>query len=155
MAVSLAGRTILVRADLENGLTDDIGPAIADLAKTGARIAVIAGYGNPQGDINPAYSLRRFVKPLEEATGKTVLFVSGSVGLQAEAGLYKTPEGSLVLLENLRFHPDERRNSRSFAMRLSVLGDYFTVTGRLPNRPLGWIAELAAILPSPANATPN
>ena len=108
-----------------------------------------AAFGDPKGDVNPAFSLGRFVKPLEAICGMPVRFVAECVGGGAEAGLAEAPFGSIVLLENVRFHPDERRLSRAFAIRLSALGDYFSAPGELPEPAAAWIGELAAMLPAP------
>ena len=146
---SLAGRTVLFRADLSAGIGPAIGGAIADLTAAGARVAVVSGFGDPVGDKNPALSLKPFVAPLAPATGRRVTFVADCVGAVAEAGLDAVPFGEVALLENVRFHPEARRDSRHFAMRLSVLGDFFTVGGALPDRPIGWIRALAELLPAP------
>lgn len=145
----LAGKTVLYRADLADGVTEAIAAEIAALASAGARVAVVSGYGAPEGDINPALSLKRFAGPLSQATGKAVRFVPDCVGAKAEAGLDQVEFGAVALMENVRFHPDAHRHSRNFAMRLSVLGDYFAIGGELPERPVGWIGELAQILPVP------
>ncbi|MFZ1681047.1 MAG: phosphoglycerate kinase [Rhizobiaceae bacterium] len=154
---TLSGKTVLFRADLSDGVTDEIARPIAAFARAGARVAVVSGFGDPAGDINPALSLRRFAEPLEQATGVRTTFVSDSVGAVAEAGLDRVPFGEVALLENVRFHPEAHRFSRNFAVRLSVLGDFFAIGGSLPPVPAGWIRELAAILPAPtlAQSDPN
>lgn len=150
----LLGKTVLFRADFSHGVAKETGEAIAALTDEGARVAVISGFGTPGGDINPALSLGRFREPLEAVTGTTVTFVPASVGPVAEAGIHAVPFGQVALLENLRFHPDIKRDCRNFAIRLSVLGDYFVTSGELPRRPIGWLTELAAILPTPDEAVP-
>lgn len=149
IAATLAGKTVLFRADLSDGVTAAIAGEIAALALAGARVAVVSGYGAPEGDINPALSLKRFAAPLAEATGRPVHFVADCIGAKAEAGLDKVGAGEVALMENVRFHPDAYRHSRNFAMRLSVLGDFFAIGGELPPKPVGWIGELAQILPAP------
>jgi phosphoglycerate kinase len=122
---------------------------LRNLAARGARIAIIAGYDNPGGDVNPTLSLRHLVAPLQELTGLPVHFVGDCVGPVAEAGLAATPAGSIALMENLRFHPEAQRRSRTFAIRLSALGDYFAVPGGMPESASVWIRELAKLLPEP------
>lgn len=148
----IAGRTVLLRADLADGLGLDLLEAVSSMAKAGARVAVIAGFGSPGGDFNSALSLRGFAKPLSELTGVKVSFIPECVGTTAESALARVPPGEAALMENLRFHNDGKRDSRNFALRLSALGDYFAVTGKLPSPPARWIAELASILPSPRAA---
>lgn len=147
----LDGRTVLVRSDLSRGWTEGFAAHLNDLAKRGARIAVIAGYDNPAGDVNPVMSLRHLVQPLSEKAGLPVHFVGDCVGPVAEAGLAATPAGSIALLENVRFHPEAQRHSRTFAIRLSVLGDFFSVPGGMPEPAAVWIRELAKLLPEPTN----
>lgn len=151
----LAGRTVLVRADFTQGVAPELAATAAGLARAGARVAIIAGHGEPAGEFNPALSLRGFVEPLSRATGRPVHFVAESVGLGAEAGLAAVPQGAVALMENLRFNRG-RCTSRAFAMRLSALADHFVATGPQPRetdaqeagRP-HWIAVLKTLLPEP------
>lgn len=146
---ALAGKTVLYRTDLSEDAMPEIAADIAALASAGARVAVVSGYGAPQGDVNPALSLKPFAGLLTRLTGKAVSFIPDCVGAKAEAGLDQVEFGAVALMENVRFHPDAIRDSRTFAIKLSVLGDFFMVGGRLPDRPIGWIGELARILPAP------
>lgn len=146
---SLAGRTVLVRADLSKGITPDLVETADRLAREGAKVAVIAGHGRPVGEYNPTLSLRPFVAQLSRALGKQVHFIVDCVGVDAEAGLAALLAGEVALLENLRFHNDARRATRTFAIRLSALADHFVVTGHLSSHPALWITELRALLPEP------
>lgn len=148
-APRLDGRTVLVRIDPEADINAAVGREIAAMAGRGARVALVAGHGDPQGDVNPALSLRRFVQPLEQVIGMPVRFVPECIGSGAEAGLARVPFGAVALMENLRFHPDHHRRSRAFAIRLSVLGDHFVVPGGMPKSDPGWIRALTALLPPP------
>ncbi len=149
-ARDLEGRTVLVRSDLSLGWTEAFAAHLRDLANRGARIAVIAGHDNPAGDVNPVMSLRHLVQPLAALTGLPVHFVGDCVGPVAEAGVAAAPAGSITLLENVRFHPEAQRHSRTFAIRLSVLGDYFSVPDGMPEPAAVWISELSKLLPEPA-----
>jgi len=149
---ALDGKTVLLRADLSLGVTADLARKTRDYASWGARVAVIAGYGAPGGEIDPALSLAQFREPLEQASSVPVTFIGDCVGPVAEAALDAVPFGQAALLENLRFHPDKRRDSRTFAIRLSVLGDYFAISGTVPPHPIGWLTALASILPAPYGA---
>lgn len=148
-AERLAHSTVLVRTDFTSGLDSGLAPALRRLCDAGARVAVLAGYGAPAGDVNPALSLLRFRDALEAAAGLPVTFVSDCVGPVAEAALHRVAYGQIALLENVRFHPEFRRDSRAFALRLSVLGEYFLVTGPVPSRPIGWLSALRQLLPAP------
>lgn len=145
----LADRTVLVRASFGDGVTSDLGGLLARLAGAGARVAVIAGLGDPSDDVNPALSLARFVEPLSEAAGRPVTFIGESIGPGAEAGLDRVAFGEIALLENLRFHRARRHHARSFALRLSVLGDCFIDAGQAPLSADGWQSHLASLLPGP------
>ena len=146
-------RTVLVRASFENGVSASLATLAGTLARSGAKVAVIAGFGDPSDDINPALSLRRFVEPLAAATGVPVAFIAESVGCGAEAGLDKVGFGHIALLENLRFHSSRHRDARSFALKLSVLGDFFVDAGSPLNTPSagtnGWQNHLRVLLPAP------
>ena len=148
-AANLTGKTVLYRADMADEALPALATEIAALASAGARVAVVSGFGSPEGDINPALSLQRFTNLLAGLTGKKVKFIPECVGTEAEAGLDKVGFGEVALMENVRFHPDATRDSRTFAIRLSVLGDFFLIGGNLPDRPIGWISELARLLPAP------
>lgn len=145
----VAGRTAIIRISLDGGISHTAIPLIVTLSDAGARVVVVAGLGNPAGDINPAFSLRPFAQTLAEMTGKPVVFVNESLGSGAEAKLAEVPFGQIALMENLRFHSDERRREHVFAMRLSVLGDYFIDAGDPPLNQQGWQAALKQILPEP------
>lgn len=145
----IAGRTAIIRISLDGGISHTAIPLITRLADAGARVVVVAGLGDPAGDINPALSLRPFADTLAEMARKPVTFVNESLGTGAEAKLARVPFGAIALIENLRFHSDERRRETVFAMRLSVLGDYFVDAGDPPNNRKGWQAALKAILPEP------
>jgi 3-phosphoglycerate kinase len=78
----LQDRTVLVRCDLGKGLDEDFAAGLRDLVGRGARVAVIAGYDNPGGDVNPTLSLRRLIEPLQQLTGLPVHFVGDCVGIR-------------------------------------------------------------------------
>jgi 3-phosphoglycerate kinase len=99
----IAGKTAIIRISLDGGISHTAIPLITTLADAGARVVVVAGLGDPAGDINPALSLRPFTPMLEEMTGKHVTFVNESVGTGAEAKLAGVPFGEIALMENLRF----------------------------------------------------
>jgi phosphoglycerate kinase len=145
----LAGRTVLVRASFEDDVSPRLATLVGALARAGARVAVIAGFGDPSNDINPAYSLARFAEPLSVMAGLPVVFIAESVGGGAEAGLDQVGYGKIALLENLRFHSSRHRDARSFALKLSILGDYFIDAGAPPQSADGWQSRLVALLPAP------
>jgi 3-phosphoglycerate kinase len=124
--LEVAGRTVLVRADLNVPLdssgdgppviTDDKRiqasvPTIRELASRGARVVVMAHLGRPKGGVNPALSLRPAAVRLSELLGRPVGFPDdandGIAGISAQAVVEETPLGGVVMLENLRFDAAE------------------------------------------------
>jgi phosphoglycerate kinase len=70
-------------------------------------------------------SLRPVAQRLEELTGRPVVFAADCVGPAAEDAVAGAPAGALVLLENLRFHPEEEKNDPAFARQLAALADVY------------------------------
>jgi phosphoglycerate kinase len=63
--------------------------------------------GRPDGKVNPKYSLKPVVAELERLLGKTVTFTDDCVGPDVEKAVNAASNGQVILLENLRFHPEE------------------------------------------------
>ena len=68
--------------------------------------------GRPNGSPNPKYSLKPVVPKLEELLGKSVQFTDDCVGPKVEEVVNKASDGAVILLENLRFHPEEEGSSK-------------------------------------------
>lgn len=138
--VDVAGKTVLVRADynvpLKDGvITDDYRilqslPTLKYLIEHKAKVVVCSHLGRPDGKRNDAYSLfpiaKRLMKLLPEVT---VSFVDEAVGERATAAIKKAKPGEIVLLENLRFYPQEERNDATFAKQLAAPADLFVQDG--------------------------
>ncbi len=132
---SVSGKTVLVRADLnvpvQNGKVTDrtriirFAPTISALLARGASVVVITHLGRPKGVANPVLSAAPVAEALAEELGQTVRFVPDCVGAVAEAMTRSLPQGSVAMLENLRFHAGEEHDDRSFALLLSVHGDIY------------------------------
>lgn len=134
--IDVAGKTVLVRGDLnvpmKDGVVTDatrldrLAPTLIELADKGARVVVLSHFGRPKGIADPRYSLRPVVTALEKAVGgRSVAFAEDCVGAKAEAAVAAAPNGDIVLLENLRFHPGEEKNDSDFAAQLATLGDLY------------------------------
>ncbi len=94
------------------------------LARTmGGRLVLASHLGRPKGKPDLSYSLRPVAKRLAELLGKPVEFASDCVGPEAEALSDALPEGGVLLLENVRFHPEEEKNDPSFSKQLAALCD--------------------------------
>jgi len=119
--LEVAGRTVLVRSDLnvplkDGVITDDKRiqaslPTIRDLAGRGARVVVLAHLGRPKGEVKPELSLRPVAQRLQELLGQPVEFPEtaegGVAGPAAQAAVAAAGAGGVVLLENIRFEAAE------------------------------------------------
>lgn len=152
----LSGKTVLVRAALDQGVDEYLVRMMRELVDQGARVAVISELGDPQGDFNQALSLAPLAQTLAEATGKPVCFIAACVGTIAEAGIARVPFGTIALMENLAFHRGEMNNDHTFAMRLAVLGDlYLNATSQEPSRHTASTVILPSLLPGIAGFLPD
>jgi phosphoglycerate kinase len=134
--LTLNGRRVFLRVDfnvpLKNGVIGDDTriqaslPTIEHLLREGAACVVLASHlGRPKGKPNPEMSLRPVAARLSDLTGRPVLFAEDCVGPAAEEAVRSAPAGGLVLLENLRFHPEEEKNDPEFARQLAALADVY------------------------------
>jgi len=134
-AKDLAGKTALVRVDfnvpMEAGrITDDTRlrvalPTINKLREAGAKVALLAHFDRPKGQVVPSMSLKPLAGPLAELLGAPVHFADDCVGGPAHAAIKDLDAGGVVLLENVRFHAAEEANDTEFATSLSELADIY------------------------------
>jgi phosphoglycerate kinase len=139
----LRGRRVLVRSDLNvpldgSTITDDgriraSVPTLARLRDAGARVVVTAHLGRPKGHPDPAYSLAPVAARLGELLGSEVAFASDTVGDSARATVDGLSDGSVAVLENVRFNAGETSKDDdergAFADRLAELADAFVSDG--------------------------
>ncbi len=130
------GRKALVRADLNVPLdthfnvTDDnrtraIVPTVKKILKDGGSVVLMSHLGRPKGKVNPALSLKPVAMHLEGLLGVPVQFASDCIGEDAQAKAAALKPGEVLLLENLRFHPEEEKGDEAFSKALSTLGDVY------------------------------
>ncbi len=101
-------------------------PTIGYALEQGAAVVILASHlGRPKGKPNPGMSLRPVAARLGELLGLQVGFADDSVGPSAERAVRSAPRGGVVLLENLRFHPEEEANDPGFAKQLASLADVY------------------------------
>jgi phosphoglycerate kinase len=98
-------------------------PTICYALDHDAALVLASHLGRPKGKPNPEMSLKPAAKRLEELLGKPVAMAPDCVGPQVQAML--PPPGGVLLLENLRFHPEEEKNDPEFSRQLAALCDVY------------------------------
>jgi len=132
----LAGKTVLVRADLnvpldDNGtITDDTRiraalPTVQDLLKKGAKVILCSHLGRPKGQVKESLRLTPVANRLSELLGQPVTMCKDCVGDEVAAQVGALANGQVALLENLRFHAGEEKNDPEFTKQLASLADLY------------------------------
>jgi len=134
--VDFKNKRVLVRADFNVpqdaslNITDDTRiratlPTLKYILEHGAKKLVLMSHlGRPDGKVVAKYSLKPVAARLKELLGQDVLFLNDCVGDNIKSDIDKAKE-KVVLLENLRFHPEEEANDPRFAKQLAFLADIF------------------------------
>jgi phosphoglycerate kinase len=133
--VDVSGKRVFVRADLnaplDGGVVSDdtrltsVVPTITHLLAGGASVVLASHLGRPQGRPDPKYSLAPVAARLADLLGRPVPLVPDCVGPIALARAQALAPGDILLLENLRFHPEEEANDDAFAQGLAALADCY------------------------------
>lgn len=133
--VNVTHQNVLLRLDLNlpmlNGvISDDTRiirslPTIKELLDKQAKIIILSHFGRPKGVIDPAYSLEAVARHLQQFVNCPVVFGKDCVGEAAEEAVKTTSYGSIIVLENLRFHKEEEQNDPDFAKKLASLADLY------------------------------
>jgi len=127
--LDLKGKTVFVRVDFnvpikDSKVTDDLRirealPTIRYGVEHGAILLLASHLGRPKGKPKPEFSLAPAAERLSELLGKPVKFVKDCIGPEVEKAVKSATPGDVILLENLRFHPEEEANDPVFAKALA------------------------------------
>jgi phosphoglycerate kinase len=133
--VDVGGRRVFLRADLNapleaGAVSDDtrltaVLPTIRHLLDRGAAVVLASHLGRPKGGPEPKYSLRPVAERLGALLERPIPLAPDCVGEAVEGLARALKPGQTLLLENLRFHPEEEANDDGFAHRLAALADVY------------------------------
>ncbi len=134
--IAIAGKRLLVRVDFnvpldkQQRITDDsriqaVLPTLKYALDQKAKIIVASHLGRPKGKVSPEFSLKPAAARLSVLLNQPVQLAPDCVGDAVEAMVAAMKPGDVVVLENLRFHPDEEKNADAFAKSLAGLCDVY------------------------------
>src|SRR5271156_288789 len=132
--LQMTGKRVFIRVDfnvpMDAGKVEDDTriretlPTLRLAIERGARLVLASHLGRPKGKVDPKYTLAPVAAKLRELLGgKTVVFAADCIGPDAEAQSNSLRDGEVLLLENVRFHPEEEANDAEFSRKLSALCD--------------------------------
>ncbi|MEQ1849381.1 MAG: phosphoglycerate kinase [Candidatus Peribacteraceae bacterium] len=131
----LSGKRVLLRAGfdlpMKDGTVTDttrveaLVPTMKHILDAGAVLVIMAHQGRPKDGPDPEFSQKPIVPVLQKLLRVPVHFVSDCIGPEAESAVAKAKKGEVVLLENLRFYKEEKKNDPEFARKLAALGDVY------------------------------
>lgn len=131
----LKGKRVLVRVDFnvpldkQLNITDDMRiraalPTIRYLIERGAKVVLVSHLGRPDG-VTEGLRMNPIAKRLEELLGRKVVKLDDSIGEGVETAISKMADGEVIMLENVRFHPEEEENDAAFSRKLAALADVY------------------------------
>ncbi|MTJ50678.1 phosphoglycerate kinase [Dolichospermum sp. UHCC 0259] len=134
-AADISGKRALVRVDFnvpvddQGNITDDTRiraalPTIQDLTKKGAKVILASHFGRPKG-VDEKLRLTPVAKRLSELLGQEVVKTDDCIGDDVAAAVAALQNGQVLLLENVRFYPEEEKNNPEFAEKLASNADFY------------------------------
>ncbi len=134
--LELRGKRVFIRVDFnvpmdeKNRVTDDTRillslPTIRFVSDAGGKIILASHLGRPKGKKDPKFSLAPVAEKLSQLFEKKVTLATDCIGEEVQKQIGGMREGEVVLLENLRFHPEEEKNGEAFSKGLASLCDVY------------------------------
>ena len=134
--LELAGKRVLVRVDFnvpmnESGeITDDLRirtvlPTLRYLVEQRARVIICTHMGRPKGQRVEKFSLAPVAALTAEMLGRPVPLAPDCIGDEVAAAVAALKDGDCLMLENLRFHPEEEKNDAAFSSQLAAVADVY------------------------------
>jgi phosphoglycerate kinase len=135
--IEVSGKRVLVRVDFNVPLDEKTGvitddsriratlPTINYLIERGARVILCSHLGRPKGKVVDKLRLAVVAQRLSQILGQQVAVTKDCIGSDVEKAIEKMRSGEVLLLENIRFHPEEEENDASFAQALARLADIY------------------------------
>ncbi|HHV71021.1 MAG TPA: phosphoglycerate kinase [Clostridia bacterium] len=160
--INVDNKTVLVRFDYnvpmdeEGRITDDTRlreslPTLKYLMSKGAKIVIVSHLGRPGGKIVEKLRLDPVARELEGLLGVPIKKINSCIGPEAEAAVAALEPGQILLLENVRFYPEEEKNDREFARKLAGLAEiYVNDAFGAAHRAHASISAIAEFLPAVA-----
>jgi phosphoglycerate kinase len=134
--IELKGKRVFIRVDFnvpqdeKNNITDDTRilfslPTIRFASDAGGKVILASHLGRPKGKREPKFSLAPVAEKLSQLLGKKVALAPDCIGEGVQKQIGEMKEREIVLLENLRFHPEEEKNEEAFSRALASLCDVY------------------------------
>ncbi|MDB4846244.1 phosphoglycerate kinase [Candidatus Pelagibacter sp.] len=131
----LKGKKVIVRVDLNVPMKDGsitevsrivkILPTLKLLVEKEAKIIILSHIGRPKGKIVNGMSLEPISKKLSDLLKVEILFNKNEINEKTLIEINKIPDGSIMMMENIRFYEEEEKNEDSFSKKISTLGDIY------------------------------
>lgn len=134
--LQLSGKRVFIRVDFNvplnerNEIADETRilsslPTIRYVIEAGGKTILASHLGRPKGKRDPRYSLAPVAVALSQMLGQKVILANDCIGEEVKRQIEKMGERDIILLENLRFHPEEEKNDETFARALASLCDVY------------------------------